>query len=71
MVGVVLKPNLAPTDTLAYVTETGQQKTIDLSDGSKIFLNTASHVEVRYGPRARTIKLLSGEAFFDVAKDRN
>lgn len=52
-----------------YVTAVGQQKTLDLDDGSQIQLNTNSQVEVEYGDQYRNIRLLQGEAHFDVAKN--
>ncbi len=52
-----------------YVTGTGEQKTVDLPDGSKVQLNSRSHVRIRFSARARTIDLLAGQALFEVAKD--
>ena len=57
---------LAPrTDT--YETAIGGQRTINLDDGSSVQLNTNSRLEVRYSGRARDLKLVKGEAFFEVA----
>jgi len=53
-----------------YVTAVGQQKSIVLSDGSNVELNTNSQVNVRYTGEYRDIHLLQGEAYFDVAKDK-
>ncbi|MBE8720894.1 FecR family protein [Sphingobacterium pedocola] len=53
-------------------TEVGERKRVDLPDGSTITLNARSQLrfdENQYGRTTRTIELLSGEAFFDVAKD--
>lgn len=55
--------------TRVYSTAIGAQKTIELSDGSTILLNTNSQIEVRYTQAARDIRLLQGEAFFDVASN--
>lgn len=52
-----------------YYTDVGQQRTVALSDGSEIILNTNSEVEVDYSPNSRVIRLIKGEAHFDVAKD--
>ena len=49
-----------------YATAIGQQKTISLSDGSSIQLNTDSQVQVMYGDGSRSIRLLRGEALFSV-----
>ena len=40
-----------------------------LPDGSTIFLNRGAVVETEYTPDARRVRLLRGEANFDVAKD--
>lgn len=58
-----------PERMRVYSTEVGVQKTVELSDGSTILLNTNSQVEVRYTQEARDIRLLHGEAFFDVASN--
>ncbi|MEQ8178947.1 MAG: FecR domain-containing protein [Amphiplicatus sp.] len=55
----------------AFETAIGEQRTINLPDGSIIELNTNSRVEYAYAPDAREIKLMRGEAFFDVAPDKS
>ncbi len=52
---------------LTYRTPIGGQMTVALNDGSRVTLNTASHLEVRFHGRQREIQLVSGEAFFEVA----
>ena len=52
-----------------YMTAVGQQKTLDLPDGSTIVLNTDSQLKVDYTNRHRNIRLMKGEAYFDVAKN--
>ena len=54
-----------------YATAIGQQKTISLSDGSSIQLNTDSQVQVMYGDGSRSIRLLRGEALFSVMPSPN
>ena len=51
-----------------YATAIGQQKTIDLPDGSTVFLNTNSQLQIDYSEHLRNVILLQGEAHFDVAK---
>lgn len=54
-----------PTDQeKVYVTPVGGRETITLADGSKIELNTATEIRVR--PRTRFVRLIKGEAFFQV-----
>jgi len=51
------------------ISGTGDMPTITLADGSSIQLNTSSAVAYDFTPTARTVRLLRGEAFFQVAKD--
>jgi transmembrane sensor len=48
---------------------TGQWKTQTLPDGTRITLNSASAVNLRYDASRRAIELLQGEILVDVAKD--
>ena len=52
-----------------YATGTGESRTIELADGSRLQLNTDSAVQVRMSAGERQIRLLRGEGFFDVTKD--
>ena len=52
-----------------YVTAVGEQKTVDLPDGSKIVLNTDGAIDVDFTRKERVIRLVRGEAFFDVEHD--
>lgn len=52
-----------------FQTALGEQRSLVLSDGSVISLNTSSAVEVRMTKHRRTVELLSGEALFEVAHD--
>lgn len=54
---------------LRYRTAVGHQSTISLPDGSSVQLNTDSAMEVQFMPRQRRIRLMRGEALFDVAPD--
>lgn len=53
-----------------YQTLPGERMSFTLSDGSNITLNTNTRVAVNYSAEGRQIKLLQGEALFDVAKDK-
>jgi transmembrane sensor len=53
-----------------YTTAAGERRVITLADGSKLSLDTNSDVTVRYGKRARDLRLLKGQARFDVAHDK-
>jgi transmembrane sensor len=52
-----------------YLTDIGEQRSVPLSDGSVITLNTDTKLEVRFSGDSRSIELLAGQANFDVAVD--
>lgn len=54
----------------SYATGVGEQRRVTLADGSVAMINTDSDVAVAYRPARRTIDLARGEAWFQVAKDR-
>jgi transmembrane sensor len=49
-----------------YTTGVGEQRTVQLEDGSIIQLNAGSKAEVLLTDRARVVRLLEGEAMFNV-----
>lgn len=55
----------------AYATAVGEQRTIQLEDGSVVALNSGSSLSMEYDDQARQIRLERGEALFQVAKDPN
>jgi transmembrane sensor len=59
----------APPAAGLWRTGPGEQRTVALEDGSRITMNTRSSLQVRMGRSKREIRLLAGEAFFEVAKD--
>lgn len=64
---VLVEPH-EPADEAAYFsTDIGRSRQISLSDGSMIKLNTNSVLEQDYSSAQRTVRLVSGEAIFDVA----
>src|SRR5882724_4525657 len=52
-----------------YATALGEQRSLALSDGSTVELNSLSRIRIRYGEHDRTVDLLQGQALFHVAKD--
>jgi transmembrane sensor len=50
-------------------TAVGEQRSVVLGDGSLVTLNTSSSIEVHLAKDHRTVKLLAGEALFEVAHD--
>lgn len=55
------------TRPLDYATAIGEQRTVRLEDGSRVTLDTGTRIQVRLGDDRRSVTLLSGQAFFDVA----
>lgn len=53
-----------------FATPVGGLASVPMVDGSKITLNTDSQIRVALTRRERRIELKRGEAFFEVAKDR-
>jgi transmembrane sensor len=52
-----------------YSTDVGEQRTLQLADGSTVELNSRSKLRVHLSPVERSVDLLDGEALFQVAKD--
>lgn len=72
--------NQMPTDStpaiahiqssMPYNTKVGEQREVQLADGSRLVLNTNTHVVVTYTDHQRLIELAQGEIHIDVAKDK-
>jgi transmembrane sensor len=56
-------------DPPKYQTARGEQRDVVLADGSRVTLNTATQIVVRYTDDLRRILLVNGEALFDVNED--
>ncbi len=56
-------------DVRNYSTDIGEQRTCKLDDGSFIYLNTDSQVQVRFSDQGRQVRLTRGEALFAVERD--
>lgn len=50
-------------------TGVGERQVVALADGSRVTLNTASTVEVAFTAAERRVRLVRGEALFEVARD--
>jgi transmembrane sensor len=57
------------TGTQTYATALGEQRAVKLQDGSFVYLNTGSRIKVRLDAHTREIRLLEGEALFQVERD--
>jgi transmembrane sensor len=56
-------------DRNTYATDVGEQRSIVLSDGSTLELNSRSRVRIRYTKAQRDVDLLEGQAIFRVSHD--
>lgn len=61
--------NDATAPGVRYATATGQQRNVQLADGSSLLLDTDSEVVVRLGRNQRDVELLRGRVQFDVRHD--
>jgi transmembrane sensor len=53
-----------------YATGTGERLAATLRDGSQVTLDTQSELEVAFTPAERIVRLVRGQAYFEVAKDK-
>jgi transmembrane sensor len=67
-VGLFTLANL-PGATETYVTAPGQTRQVTLADGSRVWINAGSRLDVRLGRRERRVQMAEGEAVFDVTHD--
>ncbi len=70
LVAAILAPALIPTATAqVYATGTGEHRTVNLADGSKIDLNAGTRLTVTLRRDERQVVMDQGQAVFDVAAD--
>lgn len=70
-IGITFIERHPVSNNLVLQTVMGEKLTQTMPDGSIVWLNSSSKVEINYTGSYRRINLLSGEAHFDVAKDAN
>lgn len=66
---VIRKQAVWQTATADHHTNTGEQRNIVLTDGTRVMLNTATAIDVRFDNNLRQIVLHSGEIMVATAKD--
>ena len=54
-----------------YTTDAGEERAVILADGSRIELNGRTRLRVAYSTYERDVRLLEGQALFQVAKDKS
>lgn len=64
---ITLSSLMLGPSTQDYITRVGEQRSIELADGSRLLINTGSHLQVAFSEQRRRIHLLKGEAHFEVA----
>ncbi|MEM8986161.1 MAG: FecR domain-containing protein [Pseudomonadota bacterium] len=71
LIAFIAAPALLDVDPKVerWSTSGSEVETVALPDGSQITLNTNTAVEVAYANTERNVRLLQGEAYFDVAAD--
>jgi transmembrane sensor len=53
-----------------YVTSAGERQLVNLEDGSRVTLNTGSAIAIQFSQSQRTVQLVRGEAYFEVAANK-
>jgi transmembrane sensor len=66
---LIIPAMLPAAATTAYVTGTGEHRTVSLADGTRIDLNAASRLSVTLGRHERQVNMAEGQAVFDVTHD--
>ncbi len=70
-VGVIGQDDLLLQLRSDHVSDVGERVPLALQDGSEITLNTDSAIAVSFGPDRRVVRLLKGQAWFDVVQDED
>ncbi|MCV6604254.1 MAG: FecR domain-containing protein [Porticoccaceae bacterium] len=58
----------SPPESLYYSSPVAESRDIRLEDGSRVILGASSKIQVDYSDTERTITLIRGQAFFEVAR---
>jgi transmembrane sensor len=61
--------SLASLGVADFSTALGERRTVQLPDGSRVTLDSATQIDVAYASKQRDIRLLQGRAYFDVGAD--
>lgn len=66
---IIERNHQAHLASLDYATRVGEIRTVRLPDGSKVILDTGTHIRVAFTPDRRRVTLDRGRARFEVAHD--
>lgn len=69
--GLFWQSDLKDYATADYATRAGQQKQIQLSDGTQVTLNTQTAIDIDYAKNQRNLKLRYGEILIQTAAEKN
>jgi transmembrane sensor len=69
LAAVLYRPTLIDCLRADYCTGVGEVRSVQLADGSRVTLNSASAINVAFEPALRQVHLISGEAYFEVRRD--
>lgn len=67
--GTLPQPSTTMVAEVPYETAVGERSTVTLPDGSVVTLNTDSQISVDFSNARRSVELVRGQAYFEVAKD--
>lgn len=68
---IIFQPAISIWLAADYSTATAEMRQIALEDGSVVHLGADSAIEVAFEPQTRLIRLLTGEAYFEVVPNKN
>lgn len=71
LVNFIQRDNALLETNGVYLTAVGKQSDMVLADGSHVYLNANSQIEVSYSDNYRNIRVLQGQAHFEVAKNKH
>jgi transmembrane sensor len=71
LAAALVLPNFMRSGSEIFTGSPGRIRQVVLADGSRLHLAGASSVEVAFRDDERRVKLLQGEGWFEVAKDRS
>lgn len=69
VVGAMVLWNVLPRTSETLTTDIGEQRSVRLSDGSLLHMNTDTQVEIHFSESTREVRLKQGEALFSVERD--
>jgi len=69
LIAIIYRPSAFTCLQADFCTAVGEVKSVQLSDGSRITLNSNSAISVNINTDMRQVTLAHGEAFFDVRRD--